>query len=301
MNTKRVLVIGGTTFDHIVYLPKLPADIPQTIHVAPFQETLGSTGSGKIFNLKRLGVACTLYSVFGDDYYGEKIKTILTENAIDFIYDIDPSGTERHINLMDAEGRRISMFITQSSSKVQHNMTAIEKQLDAANVVVLNIIDYCRYLIPSIKKFNKPVWTDLHDYDGKSTYHNDFIEASQYIHLSSDNLIDYFEVMQRFISMGKELVVCTHGKQGATLLAKDGLRIDQPALISYPMVDANGAGDSFFAGFLVGWMKNKPYQTCMQMGTVCAGLSIASKQLANENLSMQLLESEMKKLGFLKD
>jgi acarbose 7IV-phosphotransferase len=299
MSLKKVFVIGGTTFDHIVYLPELPGKVPQTIHVAPFQETLGSTGSGKVLNLQKLEVPNILYSVMGDDIYGHQILDILKKNKIDFIFDIDPDGTERHFNIMDAEGRRISMFITQSSDKVDYCMTKIEKALVESDIIVLNIIGYCRNIIPLLRKFDKPVWTDLHDYDGKNPYHDDFIRASQYIFLSSDNLPDYRPVMERFIKLGKELVICTHGKLGASLLLKDGQRFEQPALLSYPMVDANGAGDSFFSGFLYGWINHKPYQVCMQMGAVCAGLCIGSKQLANESLSLSLLESEMKRHGFL--
>jgi len=63
----RVLVIGGTTFDSIIYLKSLPDPKPQTIHYAPFNETLGSTGSGKALNLTKLKVNTTLHSIIGDD------------------------------------------------------------------------------------------------------------------------------------------------------------------------------------------------------------------------------------------
>jgi acarbose 7IV-phosphotransferase len=289
---KSVFIIGGTTFDHIVYLQKLPEAEPQTIHIAPFRENTGSTGAGKALNLTKLGVNNILYSVLGEDYYGKKIIKDLTQNKVKLFYDIDPAGTERHINIMDADGKRISMFITQSSEIVDFSFEKIENTIRMSDVIVLNIISYCRNLIPLIKKYNKPVWTDLHDYDGKNSYHDDFINASQYIHLSSDNLPDYLPLMQQLIKAGKELVVCTHGKKGATLLSKDGTYLEQAAFLSYPMVDANGAGDAFFSGFLYGWMSSKPYSECMKMGAICAGLCISSPYLASENLSASILENE---------
>lgn len=295
---KNVFIIGGTTFDHIVYLPVLPGNHPQTIHEAPFQEGTGSTGSGKALNLTKLGVDTILYSVVGDDQYGKEIIRYLQESGVNIFYDIDPKGTERHINIMDADGKRISIFITQSSETINYSINKIEEQLGLSDIVVLNIISYCRNLIPLINKSNKPVWTDLHDYDGKNQYHTDFINAAQYIHLSSDNLSDYFSVMKQFINVGKELVICTHGKDGATLLTKTGERIDQPAILSYPMSDANGAGDSFFAGFLYGWINQQSNQRCMQMGAVCAGLCISSKMLAFEFLTPTYLEDEMQRHGF---
>lgn len=289
---QQVFIIGGTTFDHIVYLPQLPQPIPQTIHQAAFHEGTGSTGSGKALNLHRLGVPLQLYSVLGKDSYGNYIQNDLSKAEVDAFYDYDPAGTERHINLMDAEGRRISMFIKQSTETIEYNKASIQKAIDAADILVLNIISYCRGLIPMVTASNKPVWTDLHDYDGSNLYHKVFIDASQYIHLSSDNLPDYKTVMQQFINEGKQLVVCTHGKAGATLLTPAGEWIEQKALLHYPMMDANGAGDAFFSGFLFGWLKKESLQKCMQLGAVCAALCIGSKQLAAENLSAELLMEE---------
>lgn len=288
-----IAVIGGTTFDHIVYLPELPQPIPHTIHKAPFNEGVGSTGSGKALALTKLGLPNTLYSVIGNDHFGEQIKSFLKAQGVDTIFDTDPAGTERHINIMDAEGRRISMFITQSSEIIEHNEQAVHQLLDRSSVIVLNIISYCRHLIPFIKKQNKPVWTDLHDYDGKNNYHEDFINAAQYIHLSSDNLPDYKSTMQQLMSRGKELVICTHGKQGASLLTKNGEWLEQPAIQNVPITDSNGAGDSFFSGFLYAYLQNYSLQKCLQYGAVCGALAVTSPYLTAEHLSADYIEKEI--------
>jgi acarbose 7IV-phosphotransferase len=117
MPMKKILILGGTTYDHIVYLQKLPGSIPQTIHVAPFAEGTGSTGAGKALNLTKLGMANTLYAVVGSDIYGKQIIKYLKQQKVHFIYGIDSAGTERHINIMDTSGARISMLITQLTSK----------------------------------------------------------------------------------------------------------------------------------------------------------------------------------------
>lgn len=292
---QQVFVIGGTTFDHIVHLEQLPAPVPTTIHQAPFHEGCGSTGAGKSLALTKLGVPNTLYSVIGDDTYGMQIASFLQESGVDFFYDLDPKGTERHINIMDAAGGRISMFITQSSEHLHHNIPAIKAAIQSADIVVLNIISYCKNIIPLLKDYRKPIWTDLHDYDGQNPYHQDFINAAQYIHLSSDNLKDYRTVMQQLIQQGKALVICTHGKQGASLLSQSGEWIDQAAYPVEAIVDSNGAGDSFFAGFLFGWIQNLPLTTCMQYGAICGALAVEDLQLTNSNLSAALLESIQQK------
>lgn len=289
---KKIFVLGGTTFDHIVSLKEFPGSIPQTIHTAPFHEATGSTGSGKALCLTKLGVPNVLHSILGNDYWGEKIIQYLTSETVDFIYDFDPVGTERHINIMNADGGRISMFITQSSEKLLVNTKLIEQKIQQADILVLNIIPYCKYLIPLLQKYKNPVWTDLHDYDEGNPYHQPFIEVSKYVFLSSDNLKDYKKTMEKLMNEGKELVVCTHGKNGATALTREGEWIGQPALTSFKLVDANGAGDNFFAGFLYAFLKNKPIDICLKYGSLCAAYCVTSKQLVYESLSAQFIEQE---------
>lgn len=292
---KKVLVIGGTTFDSIIYLEKLPEPEPQTIHYAPFNETLGSTGAGKALNLTKLNVPNILHSIIGNDSYGEKIISGLKSAGVKFVYDIDPKGTERHVNLMDKNGSRISIFVTQSSSELGLNMDRIEELIKECDIIVLNIISYTKQLIPLIKKYKKPVWTDLHDYNIDNPYHDDYIDIADYIFVSSDNMSNYRPVMESWMSRGKELVVCTHGKGGSTALTKDGRWIDTSIIEDYRFKDANGAGDSFFSGFLYGFLKGKCTEECLRLGTICSGLCITSGELAYENLSEDLLLAEYDK------
>lgn len=291
---KRIFIIGGTTFDHIVSLPDFPEPVPQTIHQAPFHEATGSTGSGKALCLTKLGIPNTLYAVLGNDFYGQKIIEHLEKKKVDFIYDFDPKGTERHFNIMDAQGGRISIFITQSSEFPDIDLQMIEDVILESDIIVLNIISYCKQFIPILSQYNKPIWTDLHDYTEGNVYHQPFIEASDYIFLSSDNLSDYKQVMQDFIFQGKELVVCTHGKRGATALTKQGKWIEEPALSGFAITDTNGAGDNFFAGFLYAYLKNEPIENCMKYGALSGAYCITSKQLVYEKLSAPFLEQEFK-------
>lgn len=295
VKVKKVLIIGGTTFDSIIYLKSLPKPEPQTIHYAPFNETLGSTGAGKALNLSRLNVNNTLHSIIGDDQWGGKIVKGLNKAGVNFVYDIDPMGTERHINLMDENGNRISIFVTQSSFKLDLDMARIEELIKECDIIVLNIIGYTKQLIPLIKKYNKLVWTDLHDYNIGNPYHEEYIDIADYIFVSSDNMKDYKPVMESWMARGKEFVVCTHGKGGSTTLSKDGRWIETPIINDYKFKDANGAGDSFFSGFLYGFLKGKSIEDCLKFGTICAGLCITSSELAFEGLSEAMLEAEYEK------
>lgn len=292
---KNILVLGGTTYDSIIHLDVLPKPEPQTIHYAAFNETIGSTGAGKALNLTKLNVDTTLHSILGDDSYGHKIIKGLEEAGVNFVYDFDKKGTERHVNLMDENGNRISIFVTQSSENPKLNMERLEKLIKDCDIVVLNILNYTKQLIPLCKKYNKPIWTDLHDYNKGNPYHEDYIKAADYIFVSSDNLSDYKLVMEKWMEKGKEFVVCTHGKGGSTALTKNRQWIETPIIKEYKLKDANGAGDSFFSGFLYGFINEKSIEECLKLGTICAGLCITSEKLAFEGLNEKLLKCEYEK------
>ena len=103
------------------------------------------------------------------------------------------------------------------------------------------------------------------------------------------NLADYRATMQALIARGKELVICTHGKAGATLLTRKGEWFDQPALEGLVIEDSNGAGDSFFSGFLYGYLKGKSHQECLRYGAICGGYAVTSPSLVYEGLSPDFL------------
>jgi acarbose 7IV-phosphotransferase len=289
---KKVFIAGGASFDSIIHLPSLPEPVPKTIHSCNFHETTGSTGTGKAINLSKLGLSTTLHALIGNDIYGEQIKLSMQQENLKFIYDVDPLGTERHVNLMDETGRRISIFVTNSSFDLELELTKFESLIKEHDLIILNILNYTRKLIPLCKQYQKPIWTDLHDYDGKNHYHQGYINAADYIFMSSDNLQDYRTVMEGIMKQGKRLIVCTHGKGGSTALTDSGEWIDVPIIDSYQMCDANGAGDSFSAGFIYGYAKDYPFKKCLQLATICAGLCITSSELSFEGLSPEVLECE---------
>ncbi len=292
---KNIFIIGGASYNSVITLAEFPKAIPQTIHNCHFNETIGNTGAGKALSLSKLGFKTMFHSLLGSDSFGRKVTSYLQEPNLNFIHDIDPKGTERHLNIMNNKGERISIFMNPSSDAPDIDYSKFEEDLKKADYTVINIANYCRYILSICKKLNKEIWTDLHDYDGKNEYHQDFIDAANYIFLSSDNLPDYKPFMIQQIENGKKLVVCTHGKGGATAYTKEGKWIETPIINSYKMINANGAGDSFFSGFLYGFSKRYNTEKCMQFGTITSGLCIESELIANNKLSKTIVEREFLK------
>ncbi len=292
----KVFILSGASYDTIVYLPDFPQPVPQTIHQSVFTEGPGSTGVGKAANLCCLGFDTRLQVLIGNDWHGQQILNYLGTKEIRLFVDTDPAGTERHVNLMNNRGERISIFITSASSLPPIDYANYEKEIKQADTIVLNIVDYSRHFIPQLTKHNKEVWTDLHDYTDGNPYHEDFIKASDYIFLSSDNLTDYPTTMRKLMARGKKLVVCTHGKKGATTLDAHGNWIDLPILESFKVKDTNGAGDAFFSGFLYAHKKGLNLKECLLYGHILGGMCVNSEKIAADNLSIQEVEAHFNRL-----
>ncbi len=293
--TATLLVVGDVTFNSLLYLDHFPQPRPQTLFSSDFRETLGGTASGKALNLHKLGLNVTLHGLIGDDAPGQFIRAYCEREGLRFLYDIDPRGTQRHVNLMDSSGGRISIYATYATSDPVMDLDRLASVIPACDGVVINLSNYCRRIIPLAERHKKPVWCDIHDYDGHNDYHREFIDHADFLTMSSDALPDYRPFMERQIAAGKQLVVCTHGRGGSTALTPDRVWIDIPALSSYEQVDTNGAGDSFFAGLLYGHVQGYDVKRCLRSGTITAGLCVTSTELAYPDLSPAVLESEYRR------
>jgi sugar/nucleoside kinase (ribokinase family) len=293
---ERILVLGAVSYNTLIYLDQFPRPESHTVFERRWHETVGGTGAGKALNLAKLGFPVLLHALIGADDPGKCVVEYLRrEPLIEFHPDLDPQGTPRHTNLMDASGRRISIHVVPGTPEPDLDLLALEEKIAGCSCVIMSIVNYCRRLIPLVKKHQKPLWVDIHDYDGKNRYHQEFIEAADYLQLSSDSLPNYRMFMEKTIEQGKKMVICTHGKDGATgLTGEEGWR-EVPILTNYEYVDSNGAGDAFFAGSFYGSTKGRSLLECLRLGTISSGLCITSPELYYLGLSPAMLEEEYRR------
>jgi sugar/nucleoside kinase (ribokinase family) len=288
---KSIFIVGGVSYNSVVTLNAFPEPKPQTIHNCNFNETIGNTGAGKALALSKLGFKTYLHALLGKDIFGEKVISDLKEPNLNFTYSLDPNGTERHLNILNSKGERISIFINPSSDEVIIDYDTFRAQISSSDFVVINISNYCRNFIPICKEFNKEIWTDLHDYDGCNTYHQEFIDVADFIFFSDVNFKNYKAFMKKMIKQGKKIVVCTHGSKGATAYTSNKEWIFEPAILDFELVNSNGAGDNFFSGFLYAYSEGRTIQECMKFGAIAGALCINSDELVSENLNKDILET----------
>ena len=276
----RAVVLGGVAWNTMIYLDRFPEASPHTVFPIRTHQTVGSSGAGKALNLAGLGVNVTLWALMGDDENGRRIMDVMDSAGVTLMTEIDPAGTARHVNLMDRTGERISIFENPGSLNHVVDPTPVDAVLEGADIVSVTILDHCRAFLPRIDQLGCDTWVDVHDYDGVDGYHRQFIEAADYLFLSSVRLEGWRSFAEARIEAGSRAVVVTHGAGGASGIDPDHGWCDVPASHVEHFVDTNGAGDAFFAGFAVAWLGKGDLDAAMRAGADNAALAIASPDLA---------------------
>lgn len=284
-----IVIIGGASVDNIIHLDRLPSPQSQTIWPRESYRAVGSTGAGKALNLAALDIDVSLHTLIGRDHEAQLIRDALNLPHLRLLAEETDAATEQHVNLMDPVGRRISLFTQPPPEPTHVDWQPVEQAMAACGLAVINILGYARPAISIASDQGVPIWTDLHDYDGRNPHHQPFLEAAEVVFLSSDNLPDYRAFMEDQIRRGKRRVVCTHGRHGASLLNESGIWLEQPALEVANVRDTNGAGDAFFSGFLFGTLQGFDDRDCLRLGAACGALCVAAQTLAPPDLNRDVL------------
>ena len=206
------------------------------------------------------------------------------------LHELSDHRTEQHTNLMNAGGERITIFTEQRTFDPVVQTADFQAAVRQADVVALDIINWSRQLIPLAKALGKPVWCDLHDYDGENVYYRDYLEAADYVFLSAEALPDPEHFGRDLIARGKALVVMTRGVAGAVALTAAGQRSEVVSVRAFGVRDTNGAGEAFMAGYLHGHTRGRSVARCLELASLTAALCVGSRELVHPELSVQKLE-----------
>lgn len=276
----KTLALGGVAWNTMVYLDDFPDPRPQTVFARASHTTVGSSGAGKALNFASLGAEATLWALLGNDEAGAQVRRYFEDRGVALIAAPDPSGTMRHINLMDRHGQRISIFAGYGSAEYTVDVEAIRPLARNADLVAVTIMDYCRQFLPMLRELGKPVWIDIHDYDGANPYHDEFYEAADFLFMSSQAHPNWRGFLEDRVGAGTTVAVATHGDAGASGLTADAGWVDAPAVPVPAIVDSNGAGDAFFAGFALAWLETSDLSVALGAGAAQGARAVASTELA---------------------
>ena len=240
-------------------------------------QTLGGTSAGKALHLAGLGITVRLCSPLGEDDDGRRVSHALTAAGVG-VEGIRSEHTERHVNLMTDDGQRVSLYVSVPSTPTQEGLDAAEAAVAGADVAVLDLSELGALLLERGEVHKKPLWVDLHDYDGASGFHEPFLGAADAVFMNDDRVADPWELLASCLQRGPRLAVCTRGANGAIAMEADGTRHKVPA-VPAAVVDTNGAGDAFMAGFLAATLQGGTVADALTSGAAQACVAIESEHI----------------------
>jgi len=272
-----VAVCGPASWNHLILLDHLPEPVPHMQFARRAWHTVGGTSAGKALHLAELGVQVRLCSPLGADDAGGRVRDALVTAGVT-IEAIASDRTERHVNLMTDGGGRVSLYVSVPSPPADDDLDAAAAAVAAADVAVIDLSELGLLLLDRDEVRQTPLWVDLHDFDGSSAFHQPFLRAADTVFMNDDRTDDPWELMRSCLARGPRLAVCTRGAEGAIALEADGTQYEVAA-VPADVVDTNGAGDAFMAGFLAATLHGASIADSLKAAAVQARVAIGSEHL----------------------
>lgn len=272
-----VAVCGPASWNHLILLDHLPEPVPHMQFARRSWHTVGGTSAGKALHLADIGIDVRLCTPLGADDAGDRVRGALAKAGVT-IEAIASDRTERHVNLMTDSGGRVSLYVSVPSPPPRDDLDAVAAIVAAADLAVMDLSELGLALLERDEVRQTPLWVDLHDYDGSSAFHQPFLRAADAVFMNDDRTDDPWELMSACLAQGPRLAVCTLGADGAIALEADGTR-HEIAAVPAQVVDTNGAGDAFMAGFLGPTLQGASILDALKGAAAQARIAIESEHL----------------------
>jgi len=271
-----ILICGPVSWNKLVYLDRLPEPRPHVQFALEDYETIGGTSAGKALHLSGLGRSVACHTSLGDDDLSALLRSVLEAAGVVVFAPEIPGYGERHLNLMTRAGERVSLYLSVPEF-VAPDVAQFTTLCKDAAALVMDLSETSRTLLPAAVSTRIPIWTDVHDYDGRSEFHKPFIQAADYIFMNADGMSEPVDFMRSRIEAGAKVVVCTLGKDGAMAFDTDGLH--RVNAVAAEVRDTNGAGDAFLAGFLDATLTGASTDAALALAASQAVIALGTKHL----------------------
>jgi sugar/nucleoside kinase (ribokinase family) len=272
-----VFVAGPASWNTLVVLDRLPEPVPHMQFADDSWETVGGTSAGKALSLRALGRDTLLSAMSATDEPGRRLRAALAAAGVSVRWTDGPV-TERHLNLMTRAGERVSLYLDAPGTAPGVDDAEIEEVMARADVVILDLAAEPLRLLPIAQRAGRPIWVDVHDYDGEADFHRPFLAAADAVFCNADGLDRPLDFLRSRIEAGAMLAVCTLGADGAVAVDAAG-EVHRVPAVPVEVVDSNGAGDAFFAGVLDATLRGAAVPEALSAGARSASTVLRSRHL----------------------
>ncbi len=282
---RKILIVGEINVDLICQgYQAFPAPGKEVL-VDDFVMTLGSSSAICATGLARLGDAVAFIGKVGADPWGDYCVRTLADAGIDTSRIVrDPVlKTGVTVSISSARDRALISYLG-SIRALRAEDVGDEALADAQH---LHVTSYflqqglrpgCRGLLARARAAGLTISLDP-GFDPDERWERDLLDSVAEADLFFPNDVELLAITGatsipdalRSLRNGRTRTVATLGSRGCTTLEDDAL-LEVPVFPIEP-VDSTGAGDSFNAGFLHAWLRERPIAECLRWGAAAGALS----------------------------
>lgn len=286
-----ILCVGETLIDFIGTQVEEPIDKTKDYH-----RYLGGSPTNVAMNMARLGLKVEMVATVGTDGFGDYILNRLKETNVSTTYinkiDTYPTSaifvnrtihTPEFIAMRGADHFIVKTQIPDSiltQTKLFHTSCfALSKQ--PARQTILTKAEQAKEAGCQLSidiNYSKQIWPETKDaFEAISKY----CSLNPLVKVSQDDIDRLFgegmshdEIFANLHSLGARLVCLTLGNKGAKLSETGKPIMEFSALKVDKIMDATGAGDAFWSGFLFSRIKGKTNQISMETALKMAAIKL---------------------------
>lgn len=264
--------------------------------------SMGGVSRNIAENLRRLDVNVELLTIFADDVYGELLK----KNCLDLGIKIGNSvsipnaTTATYVYIADSDK---DMKLAISDMEIYKNITPslLESRKETLGQSKAIVIDTCleletiEYLLSN---FEVPIFVDLvsisrgmkiRDIIGKfHTIKPNRYEAEMLSGKKINDEKDLMTASNYFIEKGVKQVFISLGADG--VFYNNGVKSGLMAPYESEVINTTGAGDSFMAGIVYGFLNNYDIVESAKIASAAASICVSSIETISKTMSLEKIE-----------
>lgn len=276
-----------------------------------FQRSQGGSPANMAANMARLGGKVALVSVVGSDNLGIFLKKEIAKTGIDISHIVDcetkptsivvvsrTAGTPDFIAYRTADRMLLPEHLPDSilkESAIFHTTCFALSQEPAQSTIVdaaqraskfgCQISIDCNYA-PSIWPDRTQAWNIISNYCSVGAFVKLSEDDAERLY---DKSVENEQIIADFHKMGSSLVCLTLGGDGAIVSYNYGR--DSYRLVGQPVevLDATGAGDAFWSGFLTAYLDGHDIPSCAEAATKMAILKLTTLGPLSEKVDKSLI------------
>lgn len=298
-----ILCVGEVLVDFIGHQSEVLIDDTRDYH-----RYLGGSPTNVAMNSARLGLQSAMVATVGDDGFGDYIfkrfsevdvntdnVKIVKDKPTSVIFVSRSETTPDFIPFREADALITEQQITKeillktnifhttcfALSKNPAQTTIIKKAEEAFKLGCQLSIDV---------NYSSKLWSNKEE---AISILKLYCKFNPLVKISEDDMFRLFEdtlshdqIFEFFHKEGVDLVCLTLGYKGVKLSQKGKKIIEMPAIKIEKVMDATGAGDAFWSGFLFAYIKKKTIKECLEVALKLAALKLQNVGRLPDNINI---------------